>query len=208
MRLLSAILCASLATLSGACAAEEGYSPIGGEENSDELCKQGTLAFTESSTVAVEFNSLGEATYEGSLDVTLFSKTEMRVDTEELIFSVPADSILNIGIESADHFDVWTAMVYSIDVRAPGKSEWQPLDILPDSENIFWYTDIEINGASSDAALSTLLLCNASPVELDVELPWHLDVANDYEVRLQAFPFEGYGDLVGSYKYAVNASIR
>jgi hypothetical protein len=202
----SALALALASTLAVGCAAEEGYTPIGGEENSDELCEQSNLDLREVNSVALELGDTGSADYTGSLEVTQFSRTQMSVDTDEIILSVPGGSIATFEIDEGN-FDLFTSMVFAVDIRKPGETQWQDMSLTTNLYDIFWFTDVEFNGNTSDAAISTLRLCSTIGAEQGgIDIPY--DLSEDYEVRLRPFPFEGFGDLVGRYDYTIHAHIQ
>lgn len=201
----SILLSLSCALALTACTGDQSYVPIG-EEQQDELCTQSNLDIIERESVALEFDDSGSGSFDGSLDVTLFSRTEMRVETTEIIVSVPADKIAAIDVEEGT-WELFTNMVFTVDVRSPGDGVWQSLTVTTNLYDIFWFTNVELNGGTSKVAVSTLRLCSTLEASQDAIDFSAFDITGDYEVRIRAFPFEGAGDLVGTYDYTVNVSL-
>jgi hypothetical protein len=205
---LAPLLSLSLSLLSAlavGCTDAQSYTPIS-DDNLDELCEQSTVTLSDDTQIAVEFDGQGQASYEGSLDVTLFTSTEMRVDNQELIFSIPGGAIASVDVGEGT-WDFFTSMVFSVDVREAGATEWQALSIATNFYDIFWFTDVEINGSTTVFNGTTLTLCTVSEREINgAEIPF--DVSSDYELRIRVFPFDGAGDLVGTYDYSVDVTLR
>lgn len=194
-----------LSSLVVACTDAQSYTPIS-EDNLDELCQQSTVTLSDDTQVAVEFDVDGRASYQGSLEVTLFTDTEMRVDNQELIYSIPGGAIASVDVGEGT-WDFFTSMVFSVDVREAGTTAWQDLSIETSQYDIFWFTEMEINGSTSAFAGSTLTLCTASERTINgLEVPF--DVSSDYEMRIRVFPFDGAGDLVGNYNYSVDVTLQ
>ena len=50
-------------------------------------------------------------------------------------------------------------------------------------------------------------LCTASERTINgLEVPF--DASSDYEMRIRVFPFDGAGDLVGTYDYSVDVTLQ
>jgi len=201
---LAPILSLSLVSALAIGCGNQSYTPIS-EDNLDELCRQSTVALSESSSAAIELDASGQAHYDGSLDVRLFSKAEMRVDTEELIFSIPGGKIATVSAGEGT-WDLFSNIVFAVDVRSPGTSEWQQISLTTSAYDIFWFTDLEFNGSTDVLAATTLSLCDSSKRDAS-NLPVSFDIQSDYEMRVRAFPFDGLGDLVGTYDYRIDVAV-
>ena len=194
------------AAATSACVGDQSYTPIG-EGHEDELCQQPVLKLANSASVALEMDDRGNASYAGSLDVTHFSRTEMTVETKDIIVSVPGGSIASVEVEEG-YWDLFTDMVLAIDVRKAGSSDWEQVSLETNAYDITWFTKVEFDGKLDIAAVSSLTLCSANAIGSEsVSLPG-LFLSEAYELRIRAFPFEGAGDLVGSYNYTVNVNIQ
>ena len=194
-----------LSALAIGCTENQSYTPISGD-NLDELCEQSTVTLSDDTQIAVEFDAQGVANYEGSLDVTLFTNTEMRVDNQELIFSIPGGAIASVDVAEGT-WDVFTSMVFSVDVREAGATEWETLSVATSAYDIFWFTEMEINGSTSAFDAETLTLCSATEADITgFDIPFN--VSSDYELRIRVFPFDGFGDLVGTYDYSVGVTLQ
>lgn len=193
-----------LASLAIGCTGDQAYVPIG-EETQDELCQQSTVRLNEINTINAEFDAGDTASYDGELEVTLFTKTEMRVDTDEVIFSVPANKIATISM-AAGTWDFFTDMVFTVDVRQPGTLSWQEIALTTSSYDITWFSDIELNGPTKKMTAVTYPLCSTSAQETPAfDVPFELSTG--YELRIRAFPHNGFGDLAGNYEYSVDVAL-
>lgn len=192
----------SLASLSAACLGDQSYTPIG-EESADELCQQSLVSLNEIEQVALEVDASGQASYSGLLEVTDFSRTEMRVDTDEIIISVPAQSKIRVSVAEGN-WDFFTDMVFAVDMREPGDSEWRELSVSASAYDLFWFKEVEFNAPARVSALSSLALCTSQEISAE---NLALELEGDYELRIRPFPFEGLGDLVGQYDYTIDVSI-
>ena len=203
-RLVPALSLTLLSALALGCAGDQAYTPINVDQE-DTLCRQSTVRLNETSAAAIEFNDDGSANHEGEVEVTLFTETEMRVDTEEVIFSVPGGKIVTVNVGEGS-WDFFTDMVFSVDVREAGSSAWDEMSISTNAYDIVWFNSIELNGGNNDLALSTYALCSTRKQDAaGLEFPF--DVSKDYEMRIRAYPFNGAGDLVGSYKYNLEVAL-
>lgn len=194
-----------------ACVGEQAYTPISTDQ-SDEICKQGSgvaggeLELSSTGSVGLELDEDGVAYYESTLEVTDFSASDMRVAGEEIIVSIPANRTATFHVEEGD-WELFTNMVFKLDVRHAGESEWQDMVLDFSLYDIDWFTEVEFSSELQLSSVSTIRRC--STVEIggeNIELAF--DLSEDYEVRMRAFPFEGLGDLVGEYDYAVSVSVR
>ena len=194
-----------LASLAMGCTGDQAYVPIG-DETQDELCQQTTVTLNEVNSTSIElFEPGASASYEGELEVTLFSKTEMRVDTDEFIFTIPANSIATASM-AAGSWDFFTDVVFTIDLRELGTSSWQELSITTSTYDISWFSDVELNGTTNQMASVTYPLCSTSAQEVPAfDVPF--DLSKGYEMRLRAFPHNGFGDLVGTYDYTMDVAL-
>ncbi len=203
--LLSLALLTSAAT--SGCISDQSYTPIG-EDREDELCKQTqNVDLSTTQSLALELDASGGASYSGSLEVTQFSRTSMKVDTEDLIVSVPAGSIASIEVDQGT-YEFFTSMVFAIDVRATGSEAWQRFSVPTTELDFYWFTRVELNGAKGVGSLSTISPCSTTAATNDdAALPPGV-FDGDHELRIRAFPFDGVGDLVGVYDYDVTVTVE
>ncbi len=205
MRALLISLALTAASTS-ACLGDQSYTPIG-EDREDDLCPQSKVDLIETQAQALELDEAGAAVYQGSLEVTEFTRTSMRVETEELIVSIPAGSITTLEV-APQNYEYFSEMVFAVDVRQPGDQNWRPIEMESDSYQVSWFSTLEFNGNTESASFETLALCTATAINAEqIQLP-KSELSGDHELRIRVLPFDGIGDAVGAYDYDLSIRTR
>jgi hypothetical protein len=205
-RLLSlSLLIAS--TLTIGCMDGQSYTPIGEGEREDTFCTQADPDITVMDSVPVDLGFDESLSHSDSVEVTAFTKSTMRLNTKALVISPPKDSIVSIGVEAGD----WTAfenMVFRLEMWRPDLEAWAGIELETSDGDISWYTDVEIDLKSKQMIASTMRRCSSVGKITSPTFPLPPLKTDTPDIRVMAYPFDVWGDLVGTHDYTLNISAQ
>jgi hypothetical protein len=194
---------------------EEGYTPIGGEESSDVVCKTKDIDWE---ILSSRLMALG-TTQRGVLNIKA-SDTFTDVSVDEFILAAPTEAVIELEI-ATDEIDLFSHFQFTLEVRpltlkegvTGDYDEWIQLGSVSEPGSN-WYNRVEIN--LNDALMSyesvgadpDCDLVSTEQTNIGTNGGYHavLEVSKALEFRVRPFVKAGLGDLSGTYRYELSAS--